>query len=113
MRTYQNPGAGLARALRLSGLVVSTLSVVSLAQAQERRYLFEVSAGAGYYGFGRTADLSGKLGGVGRVGVWLPYNVSLELEGILASPRAKSEDVSVPVRVGSGALLYNLFLGGN
>ena len=47
MRTYQNPGAGLARALRLSGLVVSTLCIVSLAQAQERRYLFEVSVGAG------------------------------------------------------------------
>jgi outer membrane protein OmpA-like peptidoglycan-associated protein len=113
MRTYQNPGAGLARALRLSGLVVSTLCVVSVAQAQERRYLFEVSAGAGYYGFGETADLTGKLGAVGRVGVWLPYNLSLEAEGFLVSPRAKTADRPVSVTAGSGSLLYNQFLGGN
>ena len=113
MRTYQNPGAGLARALRLSGLVVSTLGVVSLAQAQERRYLFEVSAGLGYYAFGDTTDLSGKLGGVGRVGVWLPYNLSLEAEGFLVSPRAKTAGDNVPVTAGSGSLLYNQFLGGN
>ena len=113
MRTYLNPGAGLARALRLSGLVVSTLCAVSLAQAQERRYLFELSAGAGYYGFGRTADLTGKLGGVGRIGIWLPYNLSLEAEGFLVSPRAKQADVPVSVTAGSGSLLYNQFLGGN
>ena len=113
MRTYPNPGAGFARALRLSGLVVSTLCVVSLAQAQERRYLFEVSAGAGYYAFGDTTELGGKLGGVGRVGVWLPYNLSLEAEGFLVSPRAESADDNVPVSAGSGSLLYNQFLGGN
>ncbi|HET6777914.1 MAG TPA: OmpA family protein [Gemmatimonadales bacterium] len=113
MRTYPNPGAGLARALRLSGLVVSTLCIVSLAQAQDRRYLFELSAGAGYYGFGRTADLSGKLGGVGRLGVWLPYNLSLEAEGFLVSPTPKSTNVGVNVTAGSGSLLYNQFLGGN
>src|SRR5918993_1321174 len=113
MRTYQNPGAGFARALRLSGLVVSTLGVVSLAQAQERRYLFEVSAGPGYYAFGDTTDLSGKLGAVGRVGVWLPYNLSLEAEGFLVSPRAKTAGDNVPVTAGSGSLLYNQFLGGN
>jgi len=114
MRTYQNPGAGLARALRLSGLVVSTLCVASLAQAQERRYLFDVSAGAGYYGFGETAELNGKLGGVGRIGVWLPYNLSLEAEGFLVSPEPKSAGASpVKVKAGSGSLLYNQFLGGN
>lgn len=113
MRTYQNPGAGLARALRLSGLVVSMLCVASLAQAQERRYLVELSAGAGYYGFGETADLSGKLGAVGRAGVWLPYNLSLEAEGFLVSPKAKSAADNVSVTAGSGSLLYNQFLGGN
>jgi hypothetical protein len=81
MRTYRYLGAGLARALRLSGLVVSTLCVVSHAQAQERRYLFEVSAGLGYHAFGDPTDLNDKVGAVGRVGVWLPYNLSLEAEG--------------------------------
>jgi outer membrane protein OmpA-like peptidoglycan-associated protein len=92
---------------------VSTLCVVSLAHAQERRYLFEVGAGAGYYGFGGTAELNGKLGAVGRIGVWLPYNLSLEAEGVLVSPTAKLADVGVSVKSGSGSLLYNQFLGGN
>ena len=118
MRTYPNPGAGLARALRLSGLVVSTLCAVSLAQAQERRYLFEVSAGAGYYGFGETAALNGKLGPVGRIGVWLPYNLSVEAEGFLVSPSSKAPTTGPPagdvkITAGSGSLLYNHFLGGN
>src|SRR5215210_4915464 len=95
MRTYRNPGAGLARALRLSGLVVSTLCVVSLAQAQERRYLFEVSAGAGYLGLNSAnTALNGKVGGVGRIGVWLPYNLSVEAEGFLVSPETKDSNAS-------------------
>jgi outer membrane protein OmpA-like peptidoglycan-associated protein len=114
MRTYPNPGAGVARALRLSGLVVSTLCVVSLAQAQQRRYLIEVSAGAGYYGFDSTTALNGKPGGVGRIGVWLPYNLSVEAEGFLVSPEPKSPTASaVKLTGGYGALLYNQFLGGN
>jgi outer membrane protein OmpA-like peptidoglycan-associated protein len=115
MRTYPNPGAGVARALRLSGLVVSTLCVVSLAQAQERRYLIEVSAGAGYYGLNAAnTALNGKLGGVGRIGVWLPYNLSVEAEGFLVSPEPKNPRAT-PAKLtgGYGAVLYNQFLGGN
>ncbi len=113
MRTYPNPGAGLARALRLSGLLVWTLLSLSRAEAQERRYLFEVGAAVGYLGFGETADLSGKLGGFGRIGVWLPYNFSIEGEGFVSSPDAKSADVPVKATGAFAALLYNQFLGGN
>src|SRR5215203_6798414 len=85
MRTYPKSCAGVARALRHSGILVLSLVSLHRAEAQERRYLFEVSAGGGYYGFGETADLSGKFGGVGRLGVWLPYNFSLEAEGFVTS----------------------------
>ena len=113
MRTYPKSGAGFARALRLSGLIVWTLSIISVAQAQERRYLFEVGAGASYLSFGKTADLSGKLGGIGRIGVWLPYNFSLEAEGFIASPNAKTADVPVRATGVFAALLYNQILGRN
>jgi outer membrane protein OmpA-like peptidoglycan-associated protein len=113
MRTYPKSCAGVARALRHSGILVLSLLSVHRAQAQERRYLFEVSAGGGYYGFGETADLSGNFGGVGRLGVWLPYNFSLEAEGLVTSPDAKSANVPVNVTGGFISALYNQFLGGN
>src|SRR5215210_4067599 len=113
MRTYPKSCAGVARALRHSGLLVLSLVSLQPAEAQERRYLFEVSAGGGYYGFGETADLSGSFGGVGRIGVWLPYNFSLEAEGFVTSPDAKQADASVKVTGGFVSALYNQFLGGN
>jgi outer membrane protein OmpA-like peptidoglycan-associated protein len=113
MRTYPHPGGGLARALRHLGAIVCTLVSVSKVEAQERRYLFEVGAAGAYHGFGKTADLEGKLGGLGRFGVWLPYGFSLEAEGSTASPTAKAADVGVSVKTGSASLLYNLLLGSN
>jgi outer membrane protein OmpA-like peptidoglycan-associated protein/opacity protein-like surface antigen len=104
MRTYRFPGGGLARALCL-GAVMYTLASVSVAQAQERKYLFEVGAGAAYQSFGDVTGLDGAAGGVGRIGVWLPLNFSLEAEGLIASAN------KIGVKAGSASLLYNIPLG--
>src|SRR5688572_15522331 len=107
MRTYPNPGAGLARALRLSGLLVWTISCVSVAQAQDRRNLFEVGAAVGYQSFSDVTGLSSAVGGVGRIGVWLPANFSIEAEGSISS----SEEIGVGT--GTVSALYNIPLGAN
>ena len=111
MRTYRYPAGGVARALRLSGVFVWTLSCFSSAVAQERRYLFEVGASGAYQSFGDSTDLGGAIGGVGRLGVWLPLNFSVEAEGSIASPNTKTSDDGVSVKTGSVSLLYNLLLG--
>jgi outer membrane protein OmpA-like peptidoglycan-associated protein len=105
MRTYRFPAGGVARALRLLGVLVLALSISSIGEAQDRRHLFEVSAAGMYQGFGDTTNLDGAVGGVGRIGVWLPFNFSVEAEGSVSS----SEEVGV--KTGSGSVLYNLPLG--
>jgi outer membrane protein OmpA-like peptidoglycan-associated protein/opacity protein-like surface antigen len=112
MRTYRFPTGGVARALRLLGVLVLSLSHFSTGGAQERRYLFEIGAAGAYQSFGDSTDLKGVLGGVGRVGVWLPLNFSVEAEGSIASPKTKADpEVGVSVKTGSVSLLYNLLLG--
>lgn len=101
----------MARALRLSGVLACTLSYLSIAEAQERRNLFEVGAAGAYQGFGRTAELGSAFGGLGRIGIWVPFNFSIEGEGSIASPKAKTGDVGVTVKTGMASLLYNVRLG--
>lgn len=102
MRTYRFPGGGLARALRHLGALVFTLSCISHAEAQQRRYLFEVGAAGAYQSFAGSTNLSGAPGGLARIGVWLPLNFSLEAEGSIASTD------SVGVRTTTASLLYNV-----
>jgi len=110
MRTYRFPVGGLARALRHLGALVLTLSWISHAQAQERRNLFEVGAAGAYQSYDSTTALGGTVGGLLRVGVWLPLNFSVEAEGSTASAKTKLTDLEVGVRSATGSLLYNLFL---
>ena len=56
--------------------------------ATERRYLLELGAGGLYQTFGEITRLDNAFGGVGRVGLWLPYNFSVEVEGAFASSQA-------------------------
>src|SRR5687768_12493587 len=105
MRTYRFPAGEEARALRLLGVLVLALSCSPIAEAQDRKYLFEVSAAGAYQAFGDTTNLDGVVGGVGRIGVWLPLNFSVEAEGSVSSSNA------VGVKNGSGSVLYNLPLG--
>jgi outer membrane protein OmpA-like peptidoglycan-associated protein len=82
-----------------------------VAQAQERRYLFEVGAGGAYTSYGDTTELKGALGVLGRLGVWLPYNFSVEAEGAITSATRKTDDEKTNVKWGAVSLLYNLPLG--
>jgi outer membrane protein OmpA-like peptidoglycan-associated protein/opacity protein-like surface antigen len=75
------------------------------AEAQERRYLFEVGAAGAYQSFGDVTQLDGSAGGLARVGIWLPLNISIEAEGSLAKPN------SISVKTGAVSALYNLLLG--
>lgn len=105
MLIYQCPARGWARALRLLGALVFVLASLPKLQAQERRYLFEVGGGGGYQSFADTTHLDNAAGGIGRIGVWLPLNFSIEAEGSIASAN------SVGVKTGSISALYNLPVG--
>src|SRR6476620_10401833 len=111
MLTYRFPCGGVARVLLLLGALVYTQATAQPAAAQERRYLFEVGAAGAYQGFGSSTELGGAFGGLGRIGVWLPLNFSLEGEASTASPKAKAPDVGVGVKTLSISALYNLPLG--
>jgi outer membrane protein OmpA-like peptidoglycan-associated protein len=111
MLTYRFPARGLARVLRLLGALVLSVSCLPAAQAQERRYLFEVGAAGAYHSFGDSTDLGGAVGGLARAGVWLPLNISLEAEASFASPKSQTLDDGVSVKAFSASALYNLLLG--
>jgi outer membrane protein OmpA-like peptidoglycan-associated protein len=111
MRTYRYPNRGLARALRLLGVLLLTLSCVSIAEAQERRYLFEVGLAGAYQSYGDSTELSGAFGEMGRFGVWLPLNFGLEAEGSIAKPKIKAGSTKVSVKSGAVSLLYNVPVG--
>jgi outer membrane protein OmpA-like peptidoglycan-associated protein len=111
MRTYPYPGGGLARALRLLGAVVLSLFGFSVGHAQERTYLLEVGAAGAYQSYGNTTDLGGTFGGLGRVGVWLPLNFSIEVEGTTSSAKSQNSNIDVGVKTGSVSLLYNIPFG--
>jgi outer membrane protein OmpA-like peptidoglycan-associated protein len=104
MLTYCHPARGLARVLLLLGIIVCTRSVPT-AGAQERRYLFELGAAGTYQSYGDTTKLGGAGGGLVRLGVWGPLNLSLEGEGSIVTSN------SIGVKTGTISLLYNLLLG--
>jgi outer membrane protein OmpA-like peptidoglycan-associated protein len=111
MLTYCPPRRGLARVLLLLGALVYTTSFVPKARAQERRYLFEVGLAGMYQSYWDSTNLGGAPGLLGRIGVWLPYNFSVEAEGSTASPSTDPGNVGVGVKTGSISLLYNLLVG--
>jgi outer membrane protein OmpA-like peptidoglycan-associated protein len=111
MRTYRYSNRGLARALRLLGVLLLALSCVSVAQAQERRYLFEVGLAGAYQTYGDSTELKGSIAEMGRFGVWLPLNFGLEAEGLIAKPKIKAGDTKVSVKSGAISLLYNVPVG--
>jgi len=111
MLTYISPCRGLAKTLRLLCVLVVIAAFSRAAVAQERRYLFEVGLGGVYQSFADTTGLSAAAGGLGRVGFWLPLNLSVELEGLLSSPSADDGGEGIGVRAGWFSLLYNVLLG--
>jgi outer membrane protein OmpA-like peptidoglycan-associated protein len=99
MRTYLLAGFALLAATAQVGA------------AQQRRYLVELGAAGAYQSFDNATDLGGAAGGVARVGVWLPLNFSLELEGGISSPKTQTGNEGVSVKTISGAALYNVPIG--
>ncbi len=114
MRTYP----WTARCRIPAGLALLFLSALPLA-AQQRKYLVEVGGAVAYESYDNATVLDGAIGGVGRLGVWLPANFSVELQGSFASPKTpvvvdvlgRTEKQGVKVRSISASLLYNFLIG--
>ena len=108
MRTYHR------RSWRRSGLLSLTLSLslAATGTAQQRRYLVELGAAGAYQSFDSVTKLGGSPGGVARLGLWLPLNFSIEVEGSFASPETEGTGAqSVNVRTVAASLLYNIPFG--
>ena len=88
MRTYRRRAHPLARGLRFLCALFLLSWLGSTVEAQERRYLLELGAGGLYQTYDEITRLDNAFGGVGRVGLWLPYNFSAELEGAFAETRS-------------------------
>ena len=110
MRTYPRTARRrLPAALALLVLCVGPLG------AQQRKNLVELGAGGMYQSYDNATDLDGAIGGVGRLGVWLPANFSVELAGTFAKPKTAPDllgnSLAVNVRNFSVSALYNIVIG--
>ncbi|HEX2250626.1 MAG TPA: outer membrane beta-barrel protein, partial [Gemmatimonadales bacterium] len=104
MLTYVGPCRALTRTLCLLSALALIAAHTRAAVAQERRYLFEVGAGGLYQSFADTTALNSAAGGFLRAGLWLPLNLSVEAEGLVASSDPGVQGASI-------SLLYNFLLG--
>src|SRR5712691_3966567 len=111
MRTYPLPVGSLTTGLRILVCLVLLLLCGTPAAAQKRKYFAELSAAGGYQSFGDPTGLGGAAGGVRRLGIWLPMNISAKMEGSFASPKTNATNVGVSVKSFTGSLLYNVLLG--
>ena len=111
MRTYPHPVRGRAEGLRLLACLALLVACAHPAAAQQRKYLVELGAAGAYQSFDNATDLGSAPGGLARIGVWLPLNFSLELEGGFASPKTDTGDEGVSVKTFSGSALYNIMVG--
>lgn len=111
MRTYHETSRGRARGLALLGALALLLACASVGAAQQRRYLVELGAAGAHTSFDEDTDLGGGTGGLGRIGLWLPANFSLEAEGSVVNANTKSADVGVSVKSFTVAALYNIPIG--
>lgn len=117
MRTYRRRTRPLAQGLRLLCALAVLPLLGSTAEAQQRRYLLELGAGGHYQTYGDTTEVESALGGFGRVGLWLPYNFSVELEGSFVSAEATDlftdEKANISTRMITASVLYNILLSRN
>lgn len=114
MRTYPHPFGGWAGGLPLlAGLALLVLGTHSSAAQQPRKYLVELGAAGAYQSFDNATDLGSAAGGVGRIGVWLPLNFSVEVEGGFTSPKTQTTSTGVSVKTFGASALYNILIGSN
>jgi outer membrane protein OmpA-like peptidoglycan-associated protein len=115
MRTYRRGSNPLARGLRLLCALVLFPLLASTVEAQQRRYLLELGAGGIYQSYGEVSLLESGFGGLGRVGLWLPYNFSVEIEGSFVGTEGLDARTDTIVEMGTrtitGSVLYNILLG--
>src|SRR6266550_1627333 len=111
MRTYPLPAGSLTTGLRMLLCLALLLMCATPASAQKRKYFAELSAAGGYQSFADPTRLGGAVGGLGRLGIWLPLNFSAELEGGFASPKSDATSQGVSVKSFTASLLYNALLG--
>jgi len=110
MRTYPHLARGWAGGLRLLAGLALLVACARPGAAQQRKYLVELGAAGAYQSFDAATDLGGAAGGVGRLGVWLPLNFSVEVEGGFASPKTGSDE-GVSVKTFGASALYNILIG--
>ena len=97
MRTYPHPPRGWAGGLRLLASLALLAACARPGAAQQRKYLVELGAAGVYQSFDTATGLKGAPGGLGRLGVWLPLNFSVEVEGSFTKPKTKIRDEGVSV----------------
>jgi outer membrane protein OmpA-like peptidoglycan-associated protein len=100
---------------RLSAaLLLLSIAALPLA-AQQRKYLVELGAAGAYQSFASVTQLDGAVGGLGRLGVWLPANFSVEVAATFAKPKTSPDLLgnfeSVSVHNFSFSALYNVLIG--
>jgi OmpA-OmpF porin, OOP family len=113
MRTYPHPPRGWAGGLRLLASLALLAACARPGAAQQRKYLVELGAAGAYQSFDGNLALDGAPGGIGRLGIWLPLNFSLEGEGMFSSPKDTAGVNSVSVRTLGVSALYNFPVGGS
>jgi OmpA-OmpF porin, OOP family len=111
MRTYPHPPRGWAAGLRLLASLALLVVCARSGAAQQRKYLVELGAAGVYQSFDTATGLKGAPGGLGRLGVWLPLNFSVEVEGSFTKPKTKIRDEGVSVKTFDVSALYNILLG--
>jgi hypothetical protein len=111
MRTYQPGLSAMRKAGGLCCLLAALPFSSSTLFAQQNRYRFELGAGGLYQSYHSLTELKSAFGGVARVGVWLPYQLSVELEGDFAGAKDRDSNIGVNTRTITGSLLYNIPIG--
>ncbi len=103
---WQPAGGCRAALLPLFALLLSAAPALA-----QRKYLVEAGAAGALLSFDKTTDLGTGVGGLVRLGVWLPARFEIEGDGSLVSPKTKSASVRVSVKTFGISLLYNLPIG--
>jgi hypothetical protein len=100
-----------ARRPLLPWLGVGLLVLARPAGAQRRDFFVELSAAAAYTSYADVTGLDPGAGGVGRIGVWLPANLGVEVEAGFGSPKTGLGGASVDVVSVGASALYNFRIG--
>jgi outer membrane protein OmpA-like peptidoglycan-associated protein len=119
MRTYRRRAHPLARGLRFLCALFLLSWLGSTVEAQERRYLLELGAAVHRQSYDDLSNVKSAIGGLGRVGLWLPYNFSVELEGVFVGTEATDikanpdTTADISTRIITGSVLYNILIARN